>query len=175
MPTRLDWPTQDEADAFYGNPRARGGGESLAWAKTHMARITPPFKVTFGGKPITSISMHLKCIASAKRILAATWEKCNQDQETINKYKINRFSGARYFRAIRNGNRLSMHSYGCAWDWDAPDNAMGDTTPFFGFDHPLVVAHLEEGWVWGADWDGDHNIFDSKPIDAMHFQAARIR
>lgn len=175
MPSRTDWPTQAEADAFYGNPRTRKGRESLAWVSANMVRIVPPYRVTFAGTPVGTLSIHRKCAESAKRILAATWEKCGRNQAEIDRLKISQFSGSRYFRAIRGGTRLSMHAYGCAWDWDAPDNMMGDRTPFFGFDHPLVVAHLEEGWTWGADWDADRNIFDSDPIDAMHFQAARVR
>jgi hypothetical protein len=170
----MKWPLQSEADAFYGNPRGRDGGESLAWIRTNMVRIVPPFKITFGGKPMTAIPIHRKCADSALRVLYRTWELCGRHQPEIERLKINQFSGSRYFRPIRDGHRLSMHAYGCAWDWDAPDNMLGDQTPFFGYDHPLVKAHLEEGWIWGADWDGDHNIFDSKPVDGMHFQAARV-
>lgn len=169
------WPLQSECDEFYGNPRGRDGNVSAAWQAGNLTKIVPPYHVMFGHIPMRTITIHKKCAESALRVLNMTWEKCGRDQAKIDALHISRFSGSVVYRPIRNGSRLSMHSYGCAWDWDAPNNMLGDQTPFFGFDHPLVVAHLEEGWIWGADWDADRNIFDSSPIDGMHFQAARIR
>lgn len=159
------WPLQSGCDAFYGNPRGRDGNVSPKWYAANIVKIAVPFKIKMGHIPITKVAIHRKCAESAARVLNRTWEKVGRDQATIDKLHVNDYAGSFNYRAIRGSNRLSMHAYGCAWDWDADENALGDRTPFFTKSHPFVIAHFEEGWVWGATWD--------RP-DAMHFQAARI-
>lgn len=183
MPTPEDWPTQAEADAFYGNPRGKDGNFSAWWYNQNLTKIIPPYKVMFGHIPITRIIIHRRCASSALRILNSVWEKIGRDQAKADELGISKFSGSFNYRVIRGGNRLSMHAYGCAWDWDAPNNWLGDRTPTFeepkgdplvvGTDHPFVQAHLEEGWTWGFDWNRDKIENERRP-DAMHFQAARV-
>ena len=171
---KITWPKQSECDAYYGNPRGRDGTMSQSWYQANMTKVIPPFRVTFGGQLVKAVGIHKKCADSLGRIFKATWDKIGRDQAVADRIGISIFSGSYNYRPIRGSNRLSMHAYGCATDWDAARNQLGDKTPFFGFDHPLVVAHLDEGWIWGADWDGDHQISDENRPDGMHFQAARV-
>lgn len=172
---RNDWPLQKDCDAYYGNPRGRDGTVSKFWYNENMTKVSAPYRITFAGQVVKSVAIHKKCAASLERVFLRTWEKLGRDQAKADKLGISLFSGSYNYRAIRGSDRLSMHAYGCATDWDAARNGLGDSTPFFGFDHPLVVAHLEESWIWGADWDGDHQITDENRPDGMHFQAARVK
>jgi hypothetical protein len=160
------WPLQSECDQFYGNPRGRDGNVSPAWYEANITKITPPFKVMFGHISMTKLVIHKKCAQSAQRILNSVWDKIGHDQAKADALGISKFSGSFNYRVIRGGNRLSMHAYACAWDWDAPENMMNDSTPLFTKDHPFAVAHAEENWEWGGLWTGRS--------DAMHWQAARV-
>lgn len=161
------WPTQAECDAFYGNPRGRDGNVSERWYRENVVKIVPPYKVMFGHIPVTKILVHRKCAESALRVLNATWDKIGRDQAKADALGISAFSGSFNYRPIRGSNRLSMHAYAIAWDWFAAENMMGDKTPLFTEDHPLVVAHKEENWTWGGTW--------TTRVDPMHWQASRVR
>lgn len=159
------WPLQSQCDSFYGNPRGRDGNVNPKWREENLVKIVPPYKVMFGHIPMERLIIHKKCAQSAMRILNNTWDKVGRSQAEIDKLHASLFSGSFNYRVIRGGNRLSMHAYGCAWDWDAPNNFLNDDTPFFTETHPFAIAHAEEGWVWGKDW---------KRSDPMHWQAARV-
>lgn len=165
MLTPEHWPTQAEADRFYGDPRGRDGKASPAWCSANLVKITPPYKVWFGDTAVTQITIHKKCAESALRILTKAWELVSKDQARADELGISKFSGSFNYRVIRGGSRLSMHAYGCAWDWWASENWLGDKTPEFNEDHPFNIAHKSEGWTWGGRWN--------RP-DGMHWQAARV-
>lgn len=161
MPT---WPTQGECDSFYGNPRGRDGAASSWWEKENLVRISLPFAMTFGGKPVSGIRIHQKCAESLGRVLQAIWTASGHNQAVIEQWGMDKFGGSYSFRLMRGINRLSMHAYGCAVDFDVERNGLGDATPHFA-NCPLVLdAFAQEGWVWGGRW--------SRP-DGMHWQAAR--
>lgn len=162
----MTWPLQSECDKFYGNPRGRNGQASGAWESSNLVRITPPFKMTFAGKPVSSIRIHKKCADSFLRILNDIFEKSGKNQKVIDKSGFSLYGGSYNYRLMRQSNQLSMHSYGCAIDFDPGRNGMGDKTPNFA-NYPWIIGAFEkEGWVWGGRW--------SNP-DGMHFQAARVK
>ena len=161
------WPLQSQCDAFYGNPRGRNGQASGQWEKANLVRIAPPFKMQFAGKPVTSISVNKKCAESLGRVFAAIWEASGHDQKKIDEWGVSVFSGSYNYRLKRGGNSLSMHSYGCAIDLDAPRNGFHDLHPHFADIPQVVNAFKAEGWTWGGDWAG-------RSKDGMHFQAARV-
>jgi hypothetical protein len=68
---------------------------------------------------------------------------------------------------MRGSHALSMHSYGCAVDFDPARNAFHNRHPSFGTpaNRYVVEAFAAEGWVWGGQW---------RDPDGMHFQAARV-
>lgn len=161
MPT---WPTQDECDAFYGNPRGRDGSAAPWWVRTSLVRIKAPFPMTYDGRPISGIQIHKKCADSLSRVLQGIWVASGHNQAVIETWGMDKFGGSFSYRLMRGINRLSMHAYGCAVDFDVERNGLGDSTPHFA-QCPLVLdAFAQEGWVWGGRW---------KRSDGMHFQAAR--
>jgi len=94
----------------------------------------------------------------------------------IDAWGMSNYAGAYNFRVMRGGSALSMHSYGCAVDFDAPRNGFHDRTPHFAILRKEVVEpFLALGGVWGGDWDGDKDTLDERSCDGMHFQFARLR
>ena len=155
------WPRQSECDKFYGNPRAPGGAHvGASWYKTNIVYAEVPAALRpmrMGGVDVTLIPIHRKCYGSLLRVLN------NPAIEADPGARL--FSGSFCFRLMRGGDRLSMHAYGCAVDFDAAHNPFHSTEHRFQADSPLVKAFKDENWIWGGDW--------THP-DAMHFQAARI-
>jgi len=161
----MAWPLQSECDAFYGNPRGINGHPSKSWMQANLTRVTPLFRMTYAGQPVKSITIHRKCADSLQRVLDAVWTSSGHNQVLIDSWGMSIFGGSFNYRLMRGLNRLSMHSYGCAIDFDPARNGLGDTTPWLK-ECPLVLdAFAQEGWVWGGKW--------SRP-DGMHFQAARV-
>ena len=161
------WPLEHDADSFYGNPRGLNGSYSPAWARDNLATVTCPWQLHMGETPIPHITIHKKCAGSLERVLAATWLKMGQSQEAIDKGGFSQFSGSFNFRCIRGHSVISMHAYGAAIDWDAPENPMG----FGALKHlftdatPLIAEFKTEGWRWGGDYHGR--------VDYMHVEACR--
>ena len=73
------------------------------------------------------------------------------DPAKIAALHYDRYDGSYNFRPMRGGASLSMHSFACAIDWDANDNAFHDKHHLFNEQSLLVVKFKEEGWVWGGD------------------------
>ena len=171
------WPMQAGCDAFYGNPRGRNGTASASWIKANLVTVPVPWKMRTAWEPGSSVSriqIHNRCSGSLARVLAAIWEKAGKRQDVIETWGMHLFGGSFAFRTMRGSSRLSMHSWGCAVDFDPARNGLGDYTPAFQPDHAVVLAFKAEGWVWGGDWDGNGRVSDERRPDAMHFQAARV-
>ena len=161
-----NWPTQAQCDSFYGNPRGNDGNANTTWESTNLSFIVPPYPLVMGDIKITRIKVHKKCADSLGRVLADIWQQCGHDYERIKALNYHIFSGAYNYRLKRGGRSLSMHGYGAAIDFDAPDNQMGDSTPAFHSDSIIVKAFEKEGWTWGGRWKSS--------VDGMHFQAANV-
>lgn len=161
------WPLQKDCDAFYGNPRGVNG-YSDSWAKANLVHVSCPWRLNMGaGHPVPFIPIHRKCAESLSRVLNVVWDKVGHSQEEIDRLKYSVFSGSFNYRTKRGASSLSMHAYGAAIDWDAPDNAMHSQHHLFTDDSLLIVAFKAEGWICGLDWSGSG-------VDAMHVQAARV-
>lgn len=161
-----NWPLQSQCDTFYGNPRGRNGQASGTWEAANLTKVTPPFRITYAGKPIASIRVHKKCAESLARVFDAIWLAAGKNQKTVDAWGASVFGGSYNFRLMRGGNVLSMHSYGCAIDLDPARNGFHDKTPHFADVPEVRKAFADEGWVWGGSW--------ADP-DGMHFQAARVK
>jgi hypothetical protein len=156
-----NWPNQPDCAAFYGDPRLSD------FEGKHLVVMPVPWLMVtaWDGKPVKGIRVNRKCADSLARILAVIWSAAGKSQDIINEWGLNKYGGGYAFRQMRNGKSLSMHSYGCAVDFDPSFNAMGDPDPHLA-DCQIVIAAFEaEGWAWGGRW--------SNP-DGMHFQAARV-
>jgi len=171
----MRWPLQSECDAFYGNPRGMNGLASGRWESNNLVLLPAPFNIYFLGKK-AKLRVHKKCSDAFAMWLEAVWKNAGKDQKVIDSWGMSNFAGAYNFRPMRGGRALSMHSYGCAADFDAPRNGQYDRTPHFAaLRQQVVEPFLALGGVWGGDWDGDKDSLDERSADGMHFQFARLR
>lgn len=162
-----NWPNQNDVDGFYGNPRGRNGVASAKWESENIVRVKAPWKLitAWDGAPVSSIMVHKKCSESLLRVLEQIWGSAGQSQRKVDEWGMNLFAGAYNFRLMRGDNRLSMHSWGCAVDFDSARNSFGDTTPNFKNIPAVLNAFRSQGWTWGGEW---------KKPDGMHWQAANV-
>lgn len=168
------WPKQSECNTFYGNPRGRNGA-SPSWESANLTLITPPYPVLFAGKPVRGLRVHKKCSSAFLEWLNQVWINSGKDPSVIKSWGMDNYAGAYNYRLMRGGSSLSMHSYGCAVDFDAPRNGQYDRTPNFAHLRKEVVEpFLALGGVWGGDWNGNHDSLDERACDGMHFQFARM-
>lgn len=161
------WPHQNDVDEFYGNPRSTNGDASSKWESANLVRIATPWKLVtaWDFMPVKGVRMHRKCSESLERVFAKIWQAAGQQQQKINEWGMNLYAGGYNFRLMRGSSRLSMHSWGCAIDFDSARNSFGDKTPNFMLIPPVLEAFAAEEWRWGGAW--------SKP-DGMHWQAANV-
>jgi hypothetical protein len=157
-----NWPLQKDCDTFYGNPRGAAGKPSAAWESANLVLVKCPWVLRYDGTPVKGLRVHKKCAESLKRVLAAIWDRLGHSQAEIDRIGMSIYGGGYNFRKMRGGSALSMHSWGCALDFDPARNGMGDTTP--NMDLRVVEEFEREGWEWGGHWK-----------DGMHFQAAWTR
>jgi hypothetical protein len=148
------WPTQAQAATFY-NP-------------VTLVPVKCPWPIFIGSKPVAFIQIHTKCAESLTLVLSRVWQDVGQSMDKIKELRYDQYDGSYNYRPMRGGHNLSMHSYGCAIDWDAADNQQHSLKHLFTDTSPLIVRFKEEGWIWGGDWSVGS-------IDAMHVQAARVR
>jgi hypothetical protein len=167
------WPLQKDCKSFYGNPDANGDGvPDRAWEDRNLVGVKAPWTMRLEWDPDTvlkSIRVHKLCAPSLFRVLNVIWEKSGKSQDQIERMGMDMFSGAYTFRVKRGGHTLSMHSFGCAVDFNAKHNRMGKPWAPLAGGMPLMVveAFEAEGWVFGGRWSGGS-------CDPMHFQAARV-
>ena len=161
------WPHQSDVDAFYGNPRGANGEASPIWVDANIVKLAAPWPLVtaWDFQPVKAVRVHSKCSASLKKVLNQIWASANQDEAKIKEWGMHLYAGGFNFRAMRNGTKLSMHSWGCAIDFDSARNSFGDTTPNFATIPAVLDAFAAEGWTWGGKW--------TKP-DGMHWQAADL-
>lgn len=163
----MTYPLQNDCDEFYGNPRGRNGQPSPKWMSENLVKVIPPYQMFYAGQPIKSFQMHKKCAADTVRALELINQAAKGSKNLLTESGANVFGGSFNFRLMRGGNRLSMHSWGCAIDLDPANNALHDETPKFA-KYPFVIEAFEKvGAVWGGRWAG-------RSCDGMHFQFARV-
>jgi len=154
------WPTQAQADVFYGNPRGANGGASPTWETTNLVSIRAPFTMKFDGAEVKQFKIHRKCADSLKRVFDAIWQAAGQDQARIDEWGVSTFGGSYNFRLMRGSSHLSMHAYGCAIDLAPARFPMGASKAKFC--DQVCAAFATESWV-------------NLPKDRMHFQAALVK
>jgi D-alanyl-D-alanine carboxypeptidase len=169
------WPIQSEADIFYGNPRSREVSVmNPDWYQSNITMIIPPFNMRMV-RPVRSFPIHIRCAEATREWLDEIWKNAGRDQHVIDEWGLSTFSGSFCYRPMRGLQRLSMHAYGCAIDFDAPRNAFHDRTPHFAtLRREVVDPFLRLGGVWGGDWNGNGSSSDERRADGMHFQFARL-
>lgn len=166
----MTWPLQSELDQFYGDPRGVKNPTVVnpVWLVDNLGWVTPPGPMFYEGKPVRRFQAHRRVVDSLRGVLEEIWIKAGQHPDTLREWGADQFGGCYNYRLKRGGKTLSCHAYGAAIDLDPARNGHHDATPHFTPDHPVVQAFKAAGWVWGGDWTGSS-------VDAMHFQAARVR
>lgn len=160
---------------LYGDPTKKGAIEDQRWKDANLVRVVSPFILFYAGKRMKSgILIHKNCKEAWRYAMAAVWKEAGQKQSTIDKWKVSTFGGSYNHRLMRGSNKPSMHSFGCAFDHFPEQNGLGDFTPFFQPDHPLVRAYKSAGATWGGDWNGNKKVMDERRPDGMHFQFADV-
>ncbi len=162
-----DWPHQSLVDSFYGNPRGKDDQPSPAWESANIVKVKAPWPLVtaWDNAPVSGIRIHTKCASSLSSILSAIWVAAGKDVQKVSEWGMHLYGGGYNFRLMRGKTRLSMHSWGCAVDFDPSRNGFGDATPNFANYPQVLQAFADEGWTWGGPW--------STP-DGMHWQAADI-
>jgi hypothetical protein len=160
------WPKQSECDEFYGNPRGPYS-YNTTWARLNLVHVMCPWALRMGAIHVPFITIHKKCEEALSAALAEIWEGCGRSEAEINRLGYDVFSGSFNYRPMRTVERLSMHAYGAAIDWDAPQNEQGERTHLFTEESILVQAFKKQGAVWGGAWEGES-------VDAMHIQFAVV-
>jgi hypothetical protein len=170
----IKWPAQSAVDAFYGNPRGRNASVNRVWYKSNITLVSPPFKMRMV-RPVTKFPIHLKCAEATRDWLDVVWKNAGRDQRVIDQWGMSVFSGSYCYRTMRGLQKLSMHAYGCAIDFDAPRNSLHDVTPHFALlREEIITPFLKLGGVWGGDWNGNGSPADERRADGMHFQFAHM-
>lgn len=152
------WPKQADCPTFYGNP-------SKPDFESNLVVVPFPWMAVLAwdkGRRVKGARVHKKCSESLGNIFAAIWEAAGRDQNKINEWGLNYFGGGYAYRKIRGGTALSMHSFGCAVDFDPARNELGNNKPHFAECPEVLKAFADEGWVLGGTWSR---------ADGMHFQA----
>ncbi len=172
------WPTQAEVlsnRSVYGDPRGKDRTRmSPTWELKNIVRITPPFRMTYAGQPITrGIRVHRHCADSLLRVLNNLHRAAKGKQETLDHWGVSIFGGVVDYRLMRGANSLSIHSYGAAIDLDPARNGLYDRTPRFAEFPEVLDAFAMEGWRWGGDWNGNGSSADERKADGMHWQATQ--
>jgi hypothetical protein len=172
------WPSQAavlSGKSIYGNPMNPKDRTKMspAWERANIVLISPAFRMTYAGTPIKKIRVHKHCAQSLSRVLGNLLVAAKHKQETLDHWGVSIFGGVVNYRLMRGGNRLSMHSYGCAIDLDPARNGMYDRTPRFAEFPEVLAAFAKEGWLWGGDWNGNGSSADERAADGMHWQATR--
>ena len=170
------WPSQSDVLANrspYGDPRGRDRTQmSPKWEAENITRILPPFRMTYAGQPITrGIRVHKHCAASLSRVLQNLMTAAKGKQETLDHWGVSIFGGVVMYRLMRDGNNLSIHSYGAAIDLDPSRNGLYDRMPRFAEFPAVLAAFKAEGWRWGGDWNRNGTSADDRRADGMHWQA----
>lgn len=163
-----DWPLESECIAFYGDPRGRDGKVNPKWEAEHIIQIRAPYPMTYGGKPITLLRTHKRCSDALRAALVDAWARVGGDLKRATALGMTLYGGGYNYRLKRTNNELSMHAFGCAWDFDVAHNPLGRRTGnSFSLDHPLVQAFLNQNATWGGSF--------RSTADFQHMQFARVR
>lgn len=155
VPHSSPFPSSRRVGEFYGEH----GSETFSPPRK---RISLPFAIYYGGKPVTYLDPHEKCADSLLAVfhrLASVFP----DSDSRKRAGILTYDGLYNPRRMRGGSSWSMHAWAIAIDFDAGRNGNNTHWPTAAI-MPIEVMECFacEGWTSaGAFWSRD----------AMHFEA----
>lgn len=145
-----------EIEALYGNPRPfmRDDGTVSPFWELRMVKVELPGPLPLGwdqGTSVRYVRVNQIIAQEVDRVFAALKSEGLWDH-------IQTFDGAYCWRPKRGGQKVSMHGFGGAMDFNASENELGTR----GSMNPKVVdVFVGHGWTWGGVW---------RRPDPMHFQ-----
>ncbi len=170
----------NEIRQMFGNPANADGSKNLAWEDANIIKAPAPagWKLYYQNGPnsilsITGIRMHRLLADSFNVIMQEIWNYAKQQvpqpatddniRNWLHQNRLDQTGGGYNFRkSTGDPNKLSLHSYGIAIDWDPEHNPhkkpLTKTLPDWWFG--IWAAH---GWT-----NGQH--FNTP--DPMHVQFA---
>jgi hypothetical protein len=157
-PTSGTWPTQADADNFYGRPGS------------NHAVLELPFSMRIAWNKNQTISRFVineKCHASALRCFNRINDAYSPSQRRA--LGIDLFGGCYAKRKMRGGSRWSMHAYAAAIDFDPVRNQLR-----WGRDRArLAKSDADDFWrIW--EEEGWVSLGRARNFDWMHVQAVRL-
>lgn len=147
--------TQKQLIDKYGTPNKDGKG--------YITKINLPYPMYYDGKKVTKISCH-KLVAD--KLLAIFNDILDfYGQEEISKLKIDDYGGCFNYRLMRDGTKLSVHSWGCAIDLNPSRNLLKETSKTARFARPEYKPMIDIFYKHGFE-----SLGREKNYDWMHFQ-----
>ena len=150
--------TSGQALAKYGNPY-KNKNMGLVYLPSDLRDANPALP----RRIYANIDTHAKLIAALRLCL---------ERGVLGEIKV--FSGCFNIRLMRGGSAYSLHSWGLAFDFNAPDNPMGVGFTYeylrsIGkqpFTEKFLKCWRDSGFDCGGDW--------SSTKDRMHFQLSEL-
>ncbi|MDE2105530.1 MAG: M15 family metallopeptidase [Patescibacteria group bacterium] len=155
----IQWPqdTTAEKNAFYGDFHSPG------WQAVNLVHMIPPFKMYYDRQPLAhGILVHKLIVPALTATFNEIWDKCNHDQDAVDKTGASDFGGCFNIRNIAGSNNWSNHSWACAIDLWPSRNGFNEPNPGFHSTDIVVQAFKRQGARWGGDYKGRK--------DNMHFE-----
>jgi hypothetical protein len=167
-----------EIEQMFGNPANSDGTLNEAWEDTNIRKIAPPdgwqlfYQADTGLVPVSGIRMHILLEDLFQSALNDIWNRAKQQvgaspsddavRAWLHKRRLDQHGGGFNFRKITGGQKLSLHAYGIAIDWDPEHNPR---------QKPLTKT-LPDWWyeIWRAHGWADGRAFPMP--DPMHVQFA---
>ena len=144
----------NELIAVFGQPSKDGG---------ILVKVKPPYPLFYGGKPVSVIRCHPKIADAIKNALQKTLN--HYGSAKIKELRLDVYDGCHNYRQKRGGTSLSVHSWGCAFDFDRTHNDLKMDKTKAAFARPEYAPFLqffrEEGLL---------NLGEAKGYDFMHFE-----
>ncbi len=167
-----------EIEELFGNPANANGTLNEAWEGANIRKVAPPngwqlyYQSDDGLVIVSGIRMHRLLADSFIAVLDDVWDFAKQQlgasatddqiRAWLHERRLDQHGGGFNFRKITAGSKLSLHSYGIAFDWDPAHNPRKK---------PLTRT-LPDWWhnIWKQHGWSDGRHFSTP--DPMHVQFA---
>lgn len=155
------YPTYDQMDDFYG---PAGGPDCTAG----IVNLPISFKLAWDtSKNITSFRCHKKLQTPFKAIFDQAVRHYGETK--FRELRLDLFGGCFNHRMMRNGTRLSTHSWGAAVDLDPERNQLR-----WGRDRASLAKPEYEAFWKIVEKQGAVSLGRQRNVDWMHFQFSRL-
>jgi hypothetical protein len=143
--------------------------------EANLVTLGFPYPMFYAGVPVRTFQVHKDVAVSLITALKQIEDKYGYSK--LARLRLNDFSGLYNYRKMRNGDILSLHSWGIAIDINAPENQLnqrskpykdksGKTIPAASFSRAEYKDFIDI-----MEKNGWYSLGRSKNFDYMHFQA----